>query len=255
MPQGGKMPSDKQANDEIGISVDEEADFEDFSNSSGEELSHEENAKNRPKDNSAESIGKPKLANRREHKKSTFVTGRTIGEKRERLETKRERVAAREKDKRKNRNRVIVVSLAFAAIIVILFVLARIFFAPPAEEPIANLEPEPIALEEPTIEIVDASANGNDGKITSRMKTYIANLESDLRNLGYQPTKAVIPVGAIREVDFYIDGHNGYFKTTIDRGAGVTAEDIDRMLRYLAGEGISDFEYVDVRIDGRAFWK
>ena len=61
--------------------------------------------------------GEPKLANRHEHKKSAFVAGRTIGEKREHVETKRERVAAREKDKRKYRTRVITVSLIFLFIL------------------------------------------------------------------------------------------------------------------------------------------
>ena len=56
----------------------------------------------------------PKLVNRHEHKKAVFVAGRTIGEKRERLETKRERAAAREKDKRKKRRTLCAVSVYFS---------------------------------------------------------------------------------------------------------------------------------------------
>lgn len=196
----------------------------------------------------------PELAHRREHKKSTFVTGRTIGEKREHIETKRERVAAREKDKRKNRIRIITVSLSFIALIVILIILARIFWPTPPEESII-VEPEPVVTATPTIEIVDESANSTGGKITSRMSNYIGLLELDLKSYGLTPTKAVIPSGAIREIHVYLDGYSGYLKATIDRGAGVTAEDADRMLRYLGEQGITDFEYIDLRIDGRAFWR
>ena len=203
---------------------------------------------------SSEGGEQPKLVNRREHKKAAFVAGRTIGEKRERLETKRERVAAREKDKRKYRTRIITVSLIFIVMIIILIVLARIFWPTPPEEPVV-VEPEPVVTAEPTIEIVDESANSTGGKITSRMSNYIGLLELDLKSYGLTPIKAVIPQGSIRQINFYIDGYTGYLKTTIDRGAGVTAEDADRMLRYLKEQGINDFEYIDLRIDGRAFWK
>lgn len=197
--------------------------------------------------------GEPKLANRREHKKSAFVAGRTIGEKREHLETANERAAAREKDKRRNRTRIIMVTLAFIAAIVILILLARALFPKPPEEPIV-VEPEPVITAEPTIEIVDESVSTG-GKITSRMSNYIGLLELDLRSYGLNPVRAVIPAGSIRQVNIYLDGYSGYLKATIDRGAGVTAEDADRMLRYLQGQGIADFEYIDLRLDGRAYWK
>ena len=196
--------------------------------------------------------GGPELVRRREHKKATFVAGRTIGEKRERLETKRERAVAREKDKRKNRIRIISVSLGFVALIVILIILAHTFLNH-ASEPAVTIEPESETVFIPTIPIEDASSSK--AEITTRMQTYIGMLEADLKAYGYQPTKAIIPVDGIREVDIYIDGRPGFIKTTIDRGSGVTAEDTDRMLRYLEGQGITEYEYIDVRIDGRAFWK
>ena len=104
----------------------------------------------------------------------------------------------------------------------------------------------------PTIEIVDEEAASAGGKITSRMTAYIGQVEQSFRDLGYQPTRAVIPSGAIREVDFYLEGYEGFIKTIIDRGAGVTVEDADRMIRYLDGE---PFSYIDVRIDNKAYWK
>ena len=44
----------------------------------------------------------PQIARRSMNRKSTIKSGRTIGEKREHLETANERAAARKKDKRKN---------------------------------------------------------------------------------------------------------------------------------------------------------
>ena len=196
----------------------------------------------------------PELARRHENRKSTIKSGRTIGETRERLETKNERAAARKKDKRQHFVRVVSVSLGFVILVIVLIVLAISFIRQEsALDPVPA--PEVITSAEPTIEIVDASASATGGKITSRMRGYIGLLESDLRSYGYRPTQAVIPVDSIREVDIRLDGFQGYIKTTIDRGAGVTAEDIDRMIRYLEGQGITNFEYIDVRLSGRAFWK
>ena len=186
---------------------------------------------------------------------SKVVVGRTIGEKREKLETKNERAAARKKDTQKHRLRVCLVSLIFVILIAILVILAIIFIRQAPNPDPAAVKPEPVLTAEPTIEIIDASTSAAADKITSRMRNYIGLIESDLKSYNYQPIKAVIPTDSIREVDLYLDGYAGYFKTTIDRDAAVTAEDIDRMLRYLAEQGITDFEYVDVRIDGRAFWK
>lgn len=198
----------------------------------------------------------PKLVSRRDHKKSTFQLGRTIGEKREHLETRNERAAARRKDKQKKTTRLVLSILGFVILIIILVILAKSFFDSKRED-VAIDSPdaiEPTASVAPTIEIIDESASTG-GKITNRMREYIGQLEVNLKSHNITPVKAVIRKEAIREVDFYLDGYTGYIKTVIDRGAGVTAEDTDRMLRYLAEQGITDFEYIDVRIDGRAFWK
>lgn len=194
----------------------------------------------------------PKLSRR----SSQVVVGLTIGAKREKPETQNERAAARKKDKQKYITRIILVSGVFIVLIAILVTLAIIFIKQvPESEPTIATTPEPIVTAEPTIEIVDASASDASDKITSRMRNYIGLIETDLRSYNYRPIKAIIPNNSIREVDIYLEGYSGFFKTTIDRDAGASAEDIDRMLRYLAGQGITAFEYVDVRIDGRAFWK
>lgn len=187
---------------------------------------------------------------------SSIAVGRTIGEKRERLETKNERAAARKKDKQKNARRVVIVTLGFIILIVILIVLAINFLGKEERELQPDLTPEDTnVVYEPSIEIVDEDASATGGKITGRMSQYIGQAEADFKDLGYTPVKAVLPTGAIREVDFYLDGYPGFIKLIIDRPTAVSVEDADRMLRYLAGQGITEFQYIDVRTEGRAFWQ
>ena len=193
---------------------------------------------------------RPELAKRSANRKSAVRTGRTIGAEREHLETKNERAAARKKDKRKFITHILSVSGIFLGAIIILLVLAINFVGRSRETPILAVE---ATSPSPTIEIVDQNASG--GELPSRIRAYIALAETDFRDLGLTPAKAVLPSGTIREVDFYLDGYNGYVKTTIDRDSAISSEDASRMLRYLASKGITDFEYIDVRIDGKAYWK
>ena len=199
-----------------------------------------------------EDQARPELARRKMNRQSTFRMGRTIGQQREKLETKNERNAARKQDKKRQRRRVIYTIIGFVLLIGTLIFLAFFF--------VGNGDPAPIeapteeVTTEPTIEIVDEDASAG-SHITNRMRSYIGQAEQDFRDLGYRPTKAVVPSGSIREVDFYLEGHPGFIKTTIDRGTAVTVEDADRMLRYLAGQGTTEFQYIDVRISGKAYWK
>ena len=196
----------------------------------------------------------PKLVKRRLQKHSKIKSGRTIGERRERLETANERLAARKKVKKRQNLRIIFAVAVFVIIAAVAVGLLIHFLRQQREE--QEVDPTPtvtVKTYRPSIEIIDESTS-TDG-ISSRMKEYIGRLENDLRELKIAPSKAVIPVGSIREVDIYIDGYSGYAKTIIDRGSGVTAEDISRMLRYLSSQGVNDFEYIDVRIDGKAYWK
>lgn len=198
--------------------------------------------------------GAPKLAKRSLNRKSTIMSGRTIGEKRERLETANERAAARKKDKKKAARRVLFTILGFIILIGVLVFLGWNFIR--REEPTPAVVDEPVSADyRPTIEIIDEDATAAEGKLTNRMTTYIGQVERDLRDLGYHPVKAVIPSGSIREVDLYLDGYPGFVKMTIDRGSAVSAEDTDRLIRYLSGQGITEFQYLDVRLPGRAYWK
>lgn len=199
------------------------------------------------------SESEPRLAKRHLNKHSKIKSGRTIGERRERLETANERLAARKKVKKRQNLRVIFTVVGF---LIVAAVAAFFLFKFLQQREVNEAETAPTTVVKtyvPTIEVVDENAVG--GQLTTRMSEYIGQAEADFKELGYMPVKAVVPSGAIREVDFYLDGITGFIKTTIDRGTGVTVEDADRMLRYLSGQGIAEFTYIDVRIDGRAYWK
>ena len=195
----------------------------------------------------------PKLASRRTNRKSGIKLGRTIAGQRERLETSSERMAARKKVQKKKIVRFSITILVF----VIFFGIAAYFIISFLNKD-AELSKEEEKIEvsfNPTIEIEDVDAGISGKAMTARMKSYIGQAEIDFKDLGYQPVKAVVPSGSIREVDFYLEGVTGYIKTTIDRGTGVTIEDADRMLRYLTSIGVTQFEYIDVRVDGKGYWK
>lgn len=194
----------------------------------------------------------PKLARRRLNKHSKIKSGRTIASAREHLETKNERMEARKKVKKRQTFRVGFTVALFVIVSGVVVFLVVLFLKNRAENEIETTPTAVVKTYKPTIEILNENTNSG---ITTRMSEYIGQLEADLRDQGITPVKAVVPATTVREVDFYIDGYSGFIKTTIDRGSGVTAEDTERMLRYLKEQGISDFTYIDVRIDGKAYWK
>lgn len=187
--------------------------------------------------------------------RSSYKSGRTIGENRERLETASEREAARKKDKQKQHFRTFLTAVGFLAVATCVACAAVLFFQDREIGRNFGFNRVTIDSYQPTIEIIDENSDVTGGKITSRMTEYIGQAEADFKDLGLTPTKAVIPAGAIREVDLYLDGYQGFIKLTTDRSTGVSAEDTKRMLNYLAGQDVKDFAYIDVRIDQKAFWK
>lgn len=195
----------------------------------------------------------PKLARRRANRHSTIKSGRTIGERREHLETANERLAARKKIKKRQNFRVIFTVIGFLVVMIAIIIAVTLFLKQRETNETETAPTIVVKTYTPTIEVIDENIGA--GSITARMSEYIGQLENDLKDYGINSKKAVIPSGSIREVDFYLDGYTGFIKTTIDRGTGVTAEDTERMLRYLRERGINNFSYIDVRIDGKAYWK
>lgn len=178
--------------------------------------------------------------------------GRTIAERREQLESSSERIAAQKKGKKKKTIRIVLAVLLYVFLAgVLAFGIFMILKGNDVSETVEIIK-VPVT---PTIEVVDEDAGLTGGMMTSRMSEYIGLVENDFRELGYTPTKAVIPMGSVREVDFYFSDFEGYVKTVVDRGAGVTAEDFGRMIKYLQGIDEMDFEYIDIRVEEKGYWK
>ena len=192
----------------------------------------------------------PKLVSRRLNKQANVKIGRTISEKRERMETSSERLENWKKGKRKKTVRVLFVILGFVAVFGI---IAR-YMGTLVAEKTGEVEQGNIILpEKPNVPVMDLAAGNH--KITSRMNEFIVQEEQDFKELGYQLERVEIPVGSIRQMNFFVKDVVGYIKMTTDRNAAVSVEDADRMIRYLAGQGISQFEYIDVRVEEKGYWK
>lgn len=180
----------------------------------------------------------------RNKKMQGMKLGRTIVAERERAESDSERMMARKKAHRKQRTSVVIVLLMGAVLALTLYVGVN-------ELNERRNETDEVVEVVIKAQLVDED---NRGRISARTKTYIAQLEKDLRDLGYNMTKVTLPTGMSRELYVDLEGKDGYFKVSLDRETAVTAEDIDRMLRYLEKNGVVP-EYVDVRLEGKAYYK
>lgn len=99
--------------------------------------------------------------------------------------------------------------------------------------------------------LIDEGRSG----VGERMKSYAGRLERDLADLGFVVEKIIVPKGKIKELDVYGEGLRFYIKTSMIRGTAETAEDTMRMLKYLEEQKIEVGEYIDVRVEGRGYYK
>ncbi len=171
--------------------------------------------------------------------------GQTIVAEREQAESESERLQERRRIHRKRRNSVISAIVILGALGVLAYITGKN----------AMMEYETgKAQEEEYIIRVKIVDEDNRGQISTRTKNYIAQLEQDMRDLGYTITQVVLPTGTSRELYVDVEGIETYLKVNTDRDTAVTAEDADRVLRYL-GERDLKPAYVDIRVEGRAYYK
>lgn len=172
--------------------------------------------------------------------------GKTIGGKREVAESESERMQYREKVKKRKVTSILI----FFAVLAVIFLgfLTVIRGMRRAQTAPDNNNANTI---QPTVEIVDEASVG----VPKKAREFVGNLEQDLKEYQIKLNRAVLPRNKTREVDVYVDGFEGYFKLSLDRGAGVSAEDMERMIRYLKGLGFKGVEYVDLRVEGKGYYK
>ena len=196
--------------------------------------------------------------------------GRTISEERERIESESDRLAARELKKQREAVQTAILVVSVVALVILGVISAKNFFTKTRE---ADRDATPGKVYAPSVEVIDESG----AKLSKKMSENIGMAEEDFRELGYVVTRVAIPAGMMREVDVYVrkndDGSNiaadgiategevagngelpYYFKLNIDRGSAVSAEDAVRMVRYLEERNLTP-AYVDVRVEGKAFYR
>lgn len=176
--------------------------------------------------------------------------GKTIAAKRERLEADSERDRVRKVIRRR---KVVAVSAVILLAGVLLFLAFRVFqewakWATKREEVI-------VIEKEPSVEVINEETGKVAESLSSRTKEYIANLEEEFAIIGRKIMRVHMPIGKLKEIDVEVEGFSGIIKVSLDRNPAVSAEDAGRMLNYLEGQGIQSCEYVDVRIERKAYWK
>ena len=171
--------------------------------------------------------------------------GQMIVAERERVESDSERMRARKAQRRKRGAAVVTGVLMVVILGVLLWLGARQLLDQPQDLA------EVAETYEIQAEIVDED---NTGRISERVRGYIGQLEQDLEDLGYKVTRVTLPTGTSRELYVDLGGVEWFFKVTTDRDAAMTAEDMERMVRYLRERDLKP-AYVDVRVEGKAFYK
>lgn len=189
--------------------------------------------------------GKRRL--RRREKLPQMKLGQTIVAERERVESESERMRARKAQRRKRWAAV----LAGVLMVGVLGVLGWVGVRQLLESSTEDGETGAGSEYQIQAEIVDED---NTGRISERVRSYIEQLERDVADLGYKVTRVTLPTGTSRELYVDLEGVEWFFKVTVDRDAAVTAEDMERMVRYLRERDLKP-GYVDVRVAGKAFYK
>lgn len=172
----------------------------------------------------------------------------TIVAERERAESESERMQARRQAHRKKKVSLLM-GVLFLAVIALSAYLGFRELESRRDETVEQAAAERMEI---TVPVVDED---NRGKISERVRTYIAELEREFARQGYTVERVTLPTGMIRTVYVDLEGWEMFLKMNIDREAQVSVEDAKRMLKYLEEQDIHPAEYVDVRLEGKAYYK
>lgn len=111
--------------------------------------------------------------------------------------------------------------------------------------------------EKPALQIVDTSdlpvAAGR-AIASDQFLGFVGRLVGSVRKQGYVVTKVAIPTDTTRQIDLSIKGVKYRIKCSVDRSAGEQAEDMARVVTYLAKHRIHP-AYIDVRVAGKAYYR
>ena len=174
--------------------------------------------------------------------------GRTIVAERERAESESERMQARRQAHRKKK-RSMLVGVLFLVVIGLSAYLGFRELENRREETLEQAKAEKLEV---TVPVIDEDQRG---QISERVRAYIAELEREFARKGYTVERVTLPTGMIRAIYVDLEGGDVFLKMNIDRSVEVSVEDAEKMLKYLDEHDLHPAEYVDVRLEGKAYYK
>lgn len=177
----------------------------------------------------------------RDYRVGKTIVGATNNARKRNLE----HIAARKKQQRKN---VLIVACVLIIIAAVGIILGNYISGKAAEREAALVKENPV---EPTVAIIDENAGNN---VSSRTKVFVARLEADAKDYNLELDHVVLPFQKAREILVFFEGRKEYYKMSSERGSTVQIEDAERMIRYLDSKSLSP-EYVDLRVEGKAYYK
>ena len=109
---------------------------------------------------------------------------------------------------------------------------------------------------ESAVIIVDEGGYSNEGDLVStRLLRFVGQVMADIQKKDAETVeKITIPASSLRYVEFWLTGRNYPIKAQIDRDSVSQAGDILNMLRYLDERSLVP-SYIDLRIEGKGYWK
>jgi len=174
--------------------------------------------------------------------------GRTIVAERERAESESERMQARRQAHRKKK-RSVLMGLLFLAVVGLSAYLGFRELEGRREEELELVAEEKLEV---TVPVIDEDQRG---QISERVRAYIAELEREFARKGYTVEQVTLPTGMIRAIYVDLEGRDVFLKMNIDRSVEASVADVEKMLKYLDGNGLHPAEYIDVRLEGKAYYK
>jgi len=104
--------------------------------------------------------------------------------------------------------------------------------------------------------IIEDNTLGTDTVLPVKFLRFIGQVISGIqKNGGEKVEKASIPNKSIRSVEIFLSGRPYPIKTQIDRDISSQVGDILNILKYLDGKNIVPGEYIDTRVESKAYWK
>lgn len=179
---------------------------------------------------------------------TNFQTGYTIGGGHG--EERKARLKREQADKKNQRRKTAFLILGVVGTVLTLLVIAKGFNS--LQEILTTQEAQrKVKSVQPTVDIINEQSTE---KVSSRVKTFVARLEESFIDAGAKVDHVILPAGKAREVDVFLKNREERYRMNLDRGAAVQVEDALRMQKYVDEHGVK-VEYVDVRVDGRGFYK